>query len=67
MKPEDFEPHVQTRLLLQQGMAYAVLGEKEKNIPIAQKVHQLIVSLRLKDLEVHHEFQKLRKLLEEDK
>lgn len=67
VKLEDFEPHAQTRLLLQQGMTYAVLGEKEKAIYIAQKVHRLIVSLRLKDLEVHYEFQKLRKLLEEER
>ena len=66
VKLEQYEPHVQTRLLLQQGMAYAVLGEKEKAINITLKVHQLIVSLHLKDLEVHYEFQKLRKLLEED-
>ena len=65
VKLDDFEPHVQTRLLLQQGMACALLGEKEKAIYLAQKVHRLIVSLRLKDLEVHYEFQKLRKLLED--
>ena len=67
VKLDDFEPHVQTRLLLQQGMACALLGEKEKAIYLAQKVHRLIVSLRLKDLEVHYEFQKLRKLLEEER
>jgi eukaryotic-like serine/threonine-protein kinase len=59
------EPHGQVRLLLQQGLAQALLHNKKRALELSLQIEALISKHQVKDLEVQYEFRKLTSLLSE--